>query len=233
MSALALGGFLALAPAASAWAAAYENGACVINRLSEGPVAGGSQCPSEDLSGEKLGQAALQGANVRDADFTRADLQAASLTGATIEGADFTDAKVNGADFTGAGIVPELVEKEADSAAGAAVTFAPTLPAGLTFSGCAIAGEPVEDGAVFPVGESGVVCALTTSQQGSALAVVRITVSQATAAPEEPLFTDEPASHVRTNESEISWVWYAAGGGLLLVGIAAFVVSQVVARRRS
>lgn len=219
----------------------YSSGSCEINRAVDGPVAGGSQCAGADLSGEKLAQSAFQGANLSGATLARADVQDSNFEGANLSGADFSATRIVSANFTGAGILPATLDVTADSADGAPVTFTPTLPTGLTMTGCTIAGEAVESGAVFPLGMSGVVCSFASSRPNeTATALVQISVTTpATTAPPVPVFTQAPvtqgsgASGSTGLSRETLTVLLIGGGGVLLLGIVALVVRGARGSSRS
>jgi hypothetical protein len=219
-------------PAASASAEVfYDEGGCVVQQVTDGAPAGGSQCAGVDFGGASMGQAAFMGANLAGANLSGSKLQAANFTGANIEGANFTDAQVEGADFTDAGILPGTITAEATDASGAPINFAPVVPAGLTAGDCLIVDVPVASGTVFPIGDSGMVCKFSSSN-GTALAVVKIKVTphpEQTEAP-TPLFTDEPGATGTATREPLDWGLIAAvaGGAVVVlgVGIAAMVISR-------
>jgi hypothetical protein len=227
---------LVVGPAATAGAEVfYDEGGCVVQQVTDGAPAGGSQCAGVDFGGTSMGQAAFMGANLAGANLSGSKLQAANFTGANIEGADFTDAQVEGADFTDAGILPGTITVEAADASGAPIDFAPVVPAGLTAGDCLIVDVPVVSGTVFPVGDSGMVCTFSSSN-GTALAVVKI---QVTPHPEEteaavPLFTDEPtaAGTTASTRQPTDWGLIAAVGGGAVVVLALGVAAMIFSRRR-
>jgi hypothetical protein len=232
--AVAVGAFALVSSSATAANAEvfYDEGGCVVQQVTDGAPEGGSQCAGVDFAATSMGQAAFMGANVSGADFSGSKLQAANFTGANIEGADFTDAQVEGADFTDTGILPGTITAEAADANGAAIEFAPVVPTGLTAGDCLIVDVPVVSGTVFPVGDSGMVCRLSSSN-GTALAVVKIQVTPHPDKPAEPepLFTDEPtASESASTRQPTDWGLVAAvGGGAVLVlglGVAAMIISR-------
>jgi hypothetical protein len=216
----------------------YDEGGCVVQQVTDGAPAGGSQCAGVDFGGTSMGQAAFMGANLVGADLSGSKLQAANFTGANIEGANFSDAQVEGADFTDSGILPGTITAEAVDANGAPIEFAPVVPAGLTAGDCLIVDVPVVSGTVFPVGDSGMVCKFSSSN-GTALAVVKI---QVTPHPEEteapaPLFTDEPGSSPSTGTTASTrqptdWGLVAAVGGGAVVVLALGVAAMIISRRR-
>jgi hypothetical protein len=229
---------LAAGPAGAANAEVfYDEGGCVVQQVTDGAPAGGSQCAGVDFAGTSMGQAAFMGANVSGADFSGSKLQAANFTGANIEGANFTDSQVEGADFTDAGILPGTITAEAADANGAAIEFAPVVPTGLTAGDCLIVDVPVVSGTVFPVGDSGMVCRFSSSN-GTALAVVKIKVTphpEQTEAP-TPLFTDEPtsgAAEAASTSRPTDWGLVAAVGGGAVVVLALGVAAMIISRRRS
>jgi hypothetical protein len=228
---------IALAPAGAANAEVfYDEGGCVVQQVTDGAPAGGSQCAGVDFGGTSMGQAAFMGANVSGADFSGSKLQAANFTGANIEGANFTDSQVEGADFTDAGILPGTITAEAADANGAAIEFAPVVPTGLTAGDCLIVDVPVVSGTVFPIGDSGMVCRFSSSN-GTALAVVKI---QVTPHPEQteaaqPLFTDEPTApgSAASARQPTDWGLVAAVAGGAVVVLALGVAAMIISRRRS
>lgn len=237
MMLLATGAVLALVTLPAAGASAevfYDEGGCVVQQVTDGPPAGGSQCAGVDFGGTSMGQAAFQGANLQGADLSGSKLQAANFTGANISGANFTDAQVEGADFTDSGILPGTITAEAVDAAGAPINFAAVVPTGLTAGDCLIVDMPVTSGTVFPVGDSGMVCKFTSSN-GTAIAVVKIQVTphpEQTEAP-APLFTDEPgAAPTGTTREPTNWVLVGgiAAGAVLVLGLG--VAAMVISRRR-
>ncbi|WP_084605853.1 pentapeptide repeat-containing protein [Agreia bicolorata] len=227
---------LAAAPATAANAEVfYDEGGCVVQQVTDGAPAGGSQCAGVDFGGTSMGQAAFMGANLAGANLSGSKLQAANFTGANIEGANFTDAQVDGADFTDAGILPGTITAEATDANGAPINFAPVVPAGLTAGDCMIVDVPVVSGTVFPIGDSGMVCKFSSSN-GTAIAVVKIQVTphpEATEAP-TPLFTDEPTTTGTTASTRqpTDWGLVAAVGGGAVVVLALGVAAMVISRRR-
>ncbi|WP_085486835.1 pentapeptide repeat-containing protein [Agreia pratensis] len=243
MAAVALGSLaLVIAPATVANAEVfYDEGGCVVQQVTDGAPAGGSQCPGVDFGGTSMGQAAFMGANLAGANLSGSKLQAANFTGANIEGADFTDAQIEGADFTDSGILPGTITVEAADASGAPVDFAPVVPAGLTAGDCLIVDVPVVSGTVFPVGDSGMVCKFSSSN-GTAIAVVKIQVTphpEQTEAP-TPLFTDEPgatgstgpAGTAASTRQPTDWGLIAAVGGGAIVVLALGVAAMIISRRR-
>ena len=237
---LAAAGVFALVavPAASASAEVfYDEGGCVVQQVTDGAPAGGSQCAGVDFGGTSMGQAAFMGANLAGANLSGSKLQAANFTGANIEGANFTDSQVEGADFTDSGILPGTITVEAADANGAPIDFTPVVPAGLTAGDCLIVDVPVVSGTVFPVGDSGMVCKFSSSN-GTALAVVKIQVTphpEATEAP-TPLFTDEPtttgAAGTASSSRPTDWGLIALVGGGAVVVLALGVAAMVISRRR-
>ncbi|QWT23709.1 pentapeptide repeat-containing protein [Subtercola sp. PAMC28395] len=235
--ALLVCGFSILAvPAVSAQA--FTSGTCVINRSVDGPVAGGSRCAGADLSGEHLAQSDFDGADLSGASLKNADVQASTFAGATLTGSDFTGARVVGADFTGAGIVPGHLDVDATDTSGAAASFDPALPAGLTLVGCGIAGEPVASGAIFPLGTTGVLCSFATSRANEvATAVITITVaSPHTSAPPVPIFTQTAsaapaAPPTRGISGDTMTVLLVGAGAVVLLGIVGLIIRAVLARR--
>jgi hypothetical protein len=230
-----IGGSVLLGAAAANADPVYSEGACVISRtVDNGP--GGAQCAGADLSGSKLAEANFRDADLTGASFANGDVQGAIFTGANLTGADFSGARVVGADFSGSGIVPASIEVPATSAAGAAVSWDVAPPAGMTVDGCSIVGAPVDPGATFPIGSSGILCTLSTSSdKGTASAVIKVDVTaQATATPTiAPLFTDTPApvAAQQTGSTGGTPNWLMIGGfvgGAVVVagGVAALVVSN-------
>jgi len=229
-------GLVALSGAPAFADPVYNKGSCVINRLVDGPVAGGSQCAGADLGGAHLAQAALQGADLTGTNLAKADIQAASLVGARIEGANFTGARVVGADLTGTGIFPPTIDVVSPTATGAPVEFQPILPQGLTLKQCTIAGEPVASGAVFPVGTSTIVCSLNSSRSADedAIALVKIAVTTPDVAPIGPTFTEIPLSTERQSGMSVdtAMAWVIGGGALLLVGVITVIIAGVRRNQR-
>ncbi len=223
-----------VAPATAASAEVfYDEGGCVVQQVTDGAPAGGSQCAGVDFGGTSMGQAAFMGANLVGANLSGSKLQAANFTGANIEGANFSDAQVEGAEFTDSGILPGTITVEAADANGAPIEFAPVVPAGLTAGDCLIVDAPVVSGTVFPVGDSGMVCKFSSSN-GTAIAVVKIVV---TPHPEEapaPLFTDEPNSTgtAASSRQPTNWGLVAAVGGGAIVVLALGVAAMIISRRR-
>lgn len=209
----------------------YDDGVCVVLPTTDGG-AGGAQCAGLDLSGTRFGEADFRDANLTGASFVDGDVQGAVFTGADLTGADFTGARIVGADFSGSSILPATIDVEADASGTAAVPIEPTPPAGLTLDGCSIVGTPVESGQTFPVGTSNMVCTISSSFAGTATSLVSIVVSPSATAPatSEPLFTDEPTESAAAEDGETpNWLMIGGliGGGLLvLLGIAAFVISN-------
>ncbi|PPF65534.1 hypothetical protein C5E11_01205 [Clavibacter michiganensis] len=237
LAAVTLGSFALIAvPATAAHAEVFfDEGGCVVQQVTDGAPAGGSQCAGVDFGGVSMGQAAFMGANLAGANLSGSKLQAANFTGANIEGADFTDAQIEGADFTDSGILPGTITAEAADASGAPIEFAPVVPAGLTAGDCMIVDVPVASGTVFPVGDSGMVCKFSSSN-GTALAVVKIQVTphpEQTEAP-TPLFTDEPgqAPTATSTRQPTDWGLVAAVGGGAVVVLALGVAAMVISRRR-
>jgi len=235
---LAVAGVLALVavPAASASAEVfYDEGGCVVQQVTDGAPAGGSQCAGVDFGGTSMGQAAFMGANLAGANLSGSKLQAANFTGANIEGANFSDSQVEGADFTDTGILPGTITVEAADASGAPIEFAPVVPLGLTAGDCLIVDVPVISGTVFPVGDSGMVCKFSSSN-GTALAVVKIQVLPHPEATEAatPLFTDEPTTTgtMASTRQPTDWGLIALVGGGAVVVLALGVVAMVISRRR-
>lgn len=213
----------------------YSEGSCVISRtVDNGP--GAAQCAGADLSGEKLAEADFKNADLTGASFVDGDVQGAVFTGANLAGTDFSGARVVGADFSGAGIVPASIDVPATSPDGAAVTWTVSPPAGMTVDGCSIVGAPVDPGATFPIGTSGILCTISTSSdKGTASAVIVVNVTaQATATPTiAPLFSDTPAAAPSSSSTGSGGTpnWLMIGGfvgGAVVVagGIAALVVSN-------
>ncbi|MBM7471735.1 pentapeptide repeat-containing protein [Subtercola frigoramans] len=235
--AFAVCGFSVFAvPAVSAQA--FTSGSCVINRSVDGPVAGGSRCAGADLSGEHLAQSDFDGADLTGANLKSADVQASTFSGATLTGSDFTGARVVGADFTGAGIVPGHLDVDATGSTGAAASFEPALPTGLSLVGCGIAGEPVASGAVFPLGTTGVLCSFATSRANEvATAVITITVaSPHTSAPPVPVFTETasaaPAAPSTRGISGDTMTLLLVGAAVVVgLGIVGLIIRAVLARR--
>jgi hypothetical protein len=218
----------------------YSSDGCVINHSADGPVAGGSQCANADLSGDHLAQSDFDGANLTNADLSTTDVQASTFNGANITGADFTGARIVGADFTGAGILPATLEVTASTASGAPVTLTPTLPKGITMAGCSIAGEAVAAGAVFPLGQSGVVCSFASSRPNEvATALVMVTVSSPqTSAPPVPVFTQAPTSAAPSAAaaqglSPATATLLVGGAGLVvLLGVVGLIIRGARGRSR-
>lgn len=227
---------LVAVPAAAANAEVfYDEGGCVVQQVTDGAPAGGSQCAGVDFGGTSMGQAAFMGANLVGADLSGSKLQAANFTGANIEGANFSDAQVEGADFTDSGILPGTITAEAPDASGAPIEFAPVVPLGLTAGDCMIVEVPVVSGTVFPIGDSGMVCKFSSSN-GTALAVVKIQVTphpEQTEAP-APLFTDEPMTTgtAAATREPTDWGLVAAVGGGAVVVLALGVAAMIISRRR-
>ena len=230
---------LVAGPAAAASAEVfYDEGGCVVQQVTDGAPAGGSQCAGVDFGATSMGQAAFMGANLAGANLSGSKLQAANFTGANLEGANFTDAQVEGADFTDSGILPGTITAEAADANGAPIEFAPVVPLGLTAGDCMIVDVPVVSGTVFPIGDSGMVCKFSSSN-GTAIAVVKIQVTphpEATEAP-APLFTDEPTTSGATGTAASTrqptdWGLIALVGGGAVVVLALGVVAMVISRRR-
>ncbi|WP_172592155.1 pentapeptide repeat-containing protein [Subtercola boreus] len=243
MATLVLAGVLVGAGAAPALAdPAYSSDGCDINRAVDGPVSGGSKCAGADLSGAKLAQSAFQGADLSGATLARADVQDSNFQGANLTGTNFSATRIVSADFTGAGILPATLDVTADSATGGAVTLTPTLPTGLTMTGCTIAGEAVESGAVFPLGQSGVVCSFASSrpnETATALVKINVTTPATTAtAPPVPVFTETPAARAPSGAASQGLpagtmnILLFGGGGVLLLGIVALVVRGALGSRR-
>jgi len=237
---LAAAGVFALVAVPAAPASAevfYDEGGCVVQQVTDGAPAGGSQCAGVDFGGTSMGQAAFMGANLAGANLSGSKLQAANFTGANIEGANFTDSQIEGADFTDSGILPGTITAEAPDANGAPIEFAPVVPLGLTAGDCMIVDVPVVSGTVFPVGDSGMVCKFSSSN-GTAIAVVKIQVTphpEATEAP-APLFTDEPTTTAggtsASTREPTDWGLIALVGGGAVVVLALGVVAMVISRRR-
>jgi hypothetical protein len=223
---------LVAGPALSASAETfYDDGTCIVNQLTDGAPVGGSQCEGVDFAGHSLGQAALMGANVAGANFSGVKLQAASFVGTDVTTANFTDAQVDGTDFTNAGILPETLTATASGPEGAAIEFTPNVPSGLTAGPCTIVDEPIASGAIFPVGDSGMLCRFTSSN-GTAIAVVKIQVTQAADAPSQagPVFTDTPAAASARPETNWGLIGGIAGGAVVVLGLG--VTAMILSRRK-
>lgn len=234
---LTLAVFLAVPSGAAVADPLVTKDACVINKLVDGPVAGGSQCAGANLARAKLVQAALQGADLTGANLSGADLQGSSLLGAKVAGADFSGARIISADFTGTDILPAKIEVVSPTVDGVPVEFQPVVPKGLTMQGCTVAGVPVESGAIFPVGQSAIVCLLVSSRSADdiATAVVKISVTTPDTTPIVPVFTEPPATPRSSAQTPLPpatvMIILIGGGLLLLIGILAVVASVIRSRR--
>ncbi|MDO9398445.1 MAG: pentapeptide repeat-containing protein [Herbiconiux sp.] len=211
----------------------FAEGDCVVYRVADG-TEGGASCAGADLTGTRFGEADFRNADLTGATFAGGDVQGAKFTGATLTGADFTGTRIVGADFSGAGILPAGLTLEADGSGTAPVPLDPVLPTGLAVDGCAIAGEPVTSGQAFPIGDSGILCTLSTSFEGAgaatatALVTVQVTASATAPPTEEPLFTPVPVTQGPNAETPNTLMIAGFIGGAVLVagGIAAFVFAN-------